>query len=203
MLGNTGLTSPRSSIQPGDVDLAEWKAPQWRAQERERRDVGEHQLGLGRSQHSLRPDQMATDLIELCPVLSQDVGSVAYSMDHPRPNRASKVSVIEAHGQGLASQEDAVGVADVAEEIVHGAERPAIWTPPLQRFGCLWMAVDPAGACAQNGYLPTAIHDVFGQSIAVQRPESPASRGILPVRGPLSPGQRRWVGSLPGVRRTA
>ena len=115
MLGNAGLTSPRSSIQPGDVDLAKWKAPQWRAQQRERRDVGERQLGLGRSQHSLRPDQMATNVIELCPMLSQDVGSVAYSMDQPRPNRASKPSVVEAHGQGLASQEDAVRIADVAK----------------------------------------------------------------------------------------
>ena len=115
MLCDAGLTSPRSSIQPGDVDLAEREAPQRRAQQRERRDVGERQLGLGRSQHSLRPNQMATDVIEFCPMLSQDVGSVAYSMDHPRPNRASKASVVQAHGQGLASQEDAVRIADVAK----------------------------------------------------------------------------------------
>ena len=78
------------------------------------RGVREGQVGLAGPKHSLRPDQMATDVIELCPMLSQDVGSVAYSMDHPRPNRASKASVVEAHGQGLASQEDAVRVADVA-----------------------------------------------------------------------------------------
>ena len=70
VLGNAGLPSPRSPIQPGDVDLAKWKVPQRRPQQSEGRDVRERQFGPCRSQHPLRPDQVATDVIELCPMLS-------------------------------------------------------------------------------------------------------------------------------------
>jgi hypothetical protein len=84
---------------------------------------------------------VATEVIELRPLLTQDVGSVAYTMDHLRPNRASKAPVVDACGQRLASQEDAVRVTDVAKEIVHGVEGPIIWTSPLERMSCLWMAV--------------------------------------------------------------
>ena len=57
VLGNAGLASPRSSIQPGDMHLAKWNIPQRRSQQRECRDVRERQVGPCRSEHALRPDR--------------------------------------------------------------------------------------------------------------------------------------------------